>query len=97
MEQRIPLQRPLEAKAPQLEEEIPIVDAQHDFTDAQDNVIKNVHRHIASLIPEIGRDYTVDFHFPNGDAEKVDIILRGKTASGNAFVEVIKNYLEEND
>ena len=74
-----------------------IVDAEKDFTPEQDEVIKNVHKHIAALIPQPGRDYTITFNFPNGDANLVNISLQGHTKSGIAFVDIIKNYLEENE
>ena len=78
-------------------DDLPVIDAKKDFTREQDEVVQNVHKHIAELIPQPGRDYSISFEFPNNDANLVNIKLQGHTKSGIAFSQVIKDYLEEND
>ena len=100
MAETIPIPESLRRGVPILEEaleSLPVIDAKKDFTREQDEVIKNVHKHIAALIPQPGRDYSIEFEFPNNDANLVNIKLQGHTKAGIAVAEVIKNYLEENE
>lgn len=101
MAETIPIPESLRRGVPILEEVdsegLPVIDAKKDFTREQDEVIKNVHKHIAALIPQPGRDYSIEFEFPNNDENLVNIKLQGHTKAGIAFAEVIKNYLEENE
>lgn len=70
-----------------------VIDAVKDYTPEQDEVIRNIHKHLAALLPELGRDYTVDISFNDKtNPRKADVSMRGLTHMGNLFVKEVQNY-----
>lgn len=77
---------------------IQTVSAEQDYTDEQDAIIQAFYGHVAHLLPENGRDYTVNFTF-TGRHDECIVKLTGRTRMGIAFVKEIQNYFlnETND
>ena len=73
-----------------------IVNATKDYTQLQDDVIRNIHKHIAALLPELGRDYTVDITFESG-TDEAKVRIEGKTRIGQVFAEEVMNYFNSNN
>ena len=78
--------------------EVKTVAAEHDYTDTQDAIIQAFYSHLAHLLPENGRDYTVNFTF-TGRHDECIVKLTGRTRIGIAFIKEIQNYFlnETND
>ena len=72
-----------------------IIDERPDYTEAQDAVMRRVYVHLAALIPEIGRDYTVQINFPDRfEPLKAEVTLKGLTKTGQAFCAVAAEYFK---
>ena len=70
-----------------------VIDAVRDYTPEQDEVIRNIHKHLAALLPELGRDYTVSIEFNDPDnRSKAKVTMTGLTHMGKVFVEEAQNY-----
>ena len=75
-----------------------VIDAETDYNPRQDEVIRNIHKHLAALLPELGRDYTVSISFNDkSDPEKADVSMTGLTRIGKLFVEEAMNYFNNSN
>lgn len=73
-----------------------IVDSRPDYTPEQDEVIRRVHTHLASLIPELGKDYSVSFRFPYpDDPTRADVTFKGLTRIGQAWISGVQEYFNQ--
>lgn len=75
-----------------------IIEAERDYTPQQDEVIRNVYKHLAALLPELGRDYQVTISFTDKEhPNKAEVRMVGKTRIGQIFVEEAMNYFNQQE
>ena len=71
-------------------DDTPIINARPE----QDEIVREIYRHIADLIPIAGRDFEVSITFDNNDVPKIK--MKGLTHFGNIWVKELANYFKEN-